>query len=243
MRPYLGAAFAMVILPIFSVIYLVSCFPIVAFLLLLNKERQAHKVNTFFSLVGMILAGIRFKVHGTLPQHPPFIIVANHHSYLDILLLHVIFWHWQLKFIGKKELVKIPFWGWTYQRMHIIVDRKSVHSGAKSLQASKEALKKGISVVVFPEGTTRKPVNTILLPFKNGAFALSAETQVAILPVALLNTARVLKVRPFPQILPGKVEAIIGEVIPPPKNNPRAIIQCKEKVYLWLLNQLQNARR
>ena len=84
----------------------------------------------------------------------------------------------------KKELGKIPFVGWAcYMARHIFIDRSSRVSSMESIRKAESILKDGMSVIIFPEGT-RTPDGK-MGRFKRGAFLISQELQLPILPVTI----------------------------------------------------------
>jgi 1-acyl-sn-glycerol-3-phosphate acyltransferase len=115
-----------------------------------------------------------------------YIFVSNHISYLDSAVLVKAF-RQPVRALGKIEMGRIPLFGFIYRNAIVTVDRSSAENRARSIRLLKSILNKGISVVVFPEGT----FNTTHRPLKNffdGAFRLAIETQTAIRPVLFLDT-------------------------------------------------------
>lgn len=115
-----------------------------------------------------------------------YIFVANHISYLDAAVIPKTLRH-PLRPLGKMEMAKVPVFGFIYQRTIVSVDRSSAANRAKSVHLLKSILRKGISVLVFPEGTfnmTHQPLKA----FYDGAFRIAIETQIPIKPVLFLDT-------------------------------------------------------
>ena len=97
-----------------------------------------------------------------------YIFVSNHISYLDSAVL-VKAYRQPVRPLGKVEMSKVPVFGFIYKNAIVSVDRSSAHNRAKSIRILKSIIAKGISVMVFPEGTfnmTNKP----LKEFYDGAF-------------------------------------------------------------------------
>ncbi len=139
-----------------------------------------------------------------------YVIVSNHQSALDILLVY----GWMgidFKWVMKKELRKIPGIGFGSAKVgHIFLDRSHKRAAFESLAIAKKKLVNGTSVVIFPEGTRS---NTgVPLPFKRGAFKLALELNLPILPISLVNTRKVLPNNTM-RIIPGKVKMIIHKPI------------------------------
>lgn len=129
----------------------------------------------------------RFRTSGVKvadPRHP-YVVVANHQSFVDMLLISHL--PWEMKWLSKEDFFKYPFVGWL---MRMAGDIKLVRgrrdSVAQAMDACKDRLGKRVSVMIFPEGT--RSTDGELQKFKNGAFRLAIETGSPILPLALDGT-------------------------------------------------------
>lgn len=132
-----------------------------------------------------------FRVGGTMPANPrnPYVVVSNHESFVDILLISHL--PWEMKWLSKKELFKIPVAGWLMRMARDVeVDRSDRASGSKALVECRKRLDDHVSVMIFPEGT--RSTSGDLLPFKDGAFRLAIEAGVPILPLAVHGAATAL---------------------------------------------------
>ena len=125
-----------------------------------------------------------FRVSGQMPSDPrrPYIVVSNHESFVDILLIsHLPF---EMKWLSKVEMFKIPVVGWLMSLAgDIRLSRGEITSANDAMNQCKDRLAKKVSVMIFPEGTRSKTGE--LGKFKNGAFRLAIETGCPILPVAV----------------------------------------------------------
>ncbi len=140
----------------------------------------------------IVLLGMGFSVKvnnmSELDNKQSYVFVANHSSYIDVMLMFLIA-DQPFVFVGKKELVKIPFFGYLYRRAAIMVDRSSSKSRFGVYSRARKVFEKGYSVCIFPE----KEYNdeTILLnTFKQGAFKLAIEHQLDICPIVFLDCKR-----------------------------------------------------
>lgn len=131
-----------------------------------------------------VIVGIRYEVKGweNVPEGA-CIIAAKHQSAYETCLLHILFKNPAI--VLKKELTRIPIWGWYAQASGLIpVDRKG---GAKSLKIMKKACDDAVSagrkIVIFPQGTRVPP--GVKKPYKVGVVALYQDLQLPIVPVAL----------------------------------------------------------
>jgi 1-acyl-sn-glycerol-3-phosphate acyltransferase len=133
-----------------------------------------------------------FHVGGAIPDDPrrPYVVVANHESFVDILLIsHLPF---EMKWLSKIELFRLPVVGWLLRLADDIpLERGDRDSAAKAMAACADRLSKKVSVMIFPEGT--RATGDELLPFKDGAFRLAIETGTPILPIAVHGTRTALQ--------------------------------------------------
>jgi 1-acyl-sn-glycerol-3-phosphate acyltransferase len=155
-----------------------------------------YQVGYLFRQIGVITARLtpywKFSYRGTMPADPrrPFVVVSNHESFTDILLISHL--PWEMKWLSKAELFRIPFMGWL---MHLAGDvpvkRGFGPSAVEAMAKCREILARKVSVMIFPEGTRSSTMD--LLPFKDGAFRLAIDAGVPILPLALHGTAPALR--------------------------------------------------
>lgn len=162
----------------------------------------------------LFVAGIRTEIIN--PQKAKIkenvVIVANHHGAVDIFVL-AAFIPFHYSWLAKKELFKIPFLGWHMKYSgYLPVDRNNPRQAKEALTRATEKVRQGGSVLFFPEGTRSNEGE--LRNFKRGAFELSLETGVKILPVTLINTAAVLPGGSF-IFRPGRVKICFDDLISP----------------------------
>lgn len=154
-------------------------------------------------------AGARLEVHGLerVDWSRPHVFVANHQSMIDICALFRAV-PVPLRFVLKQELAKVPFVGWYARAMGMVfIERASARSSARRLRAAVDAVRGGASVCAFPEGTrSRGRVG----PFKGGAFQLAIEADVAVVPVAIEGSGKVLPAAGF-RVRPGNIVVRVGD--------------------------------
>ena len=109
-------------------------------------------------------------------------IVANHTSMTDIMLTLALIKN-PFVFVGKKELVKIPLFGFFYKRTCILVDRSSSKSKNEVFKRAQNRLNQGLSICIFPEGGVPDDESILLDEFKDGAFRLAIDHQIPIVPI------------------------------------------------------------
>jgi len=139
-----------------------------------------------------ILIGMGFRIKIDLEQKPDnkasYMFVANHTSMADIMLMLVASKN-PFVFVGKKELAKIPLFGFFYKRTCILVDRTSEKSRKAVFLRAQRRLKQGLSICIFPEGGV--PEESIILDeFKDGAFRLAINHQIPIVPYVFLDNKK-----------------------------------------------------
>jgi 1-acyl-sn-glycerol-3-phosphate acyltransferase len=134
-----------------------------------------------------------------LDPHQTYVMVANHLSLLDILVLFRLFAHF--KFVSKIENFRVPFIGWNMSlNRYIPLRRGDRESILRMLAQCERTLREGSSILMFPEGT-RSPDGR-LREFKPGAFEVAQRARKPILPIAIQGTAEALPKRGF--ILRGR---------------------------------------
>ena len=115
-------------------------------------------------------------------KNKSYMLVANHTSMTDIMLMLYVSKN-PFVFVGKKELAKIPLFGFFYKRTCILVDRNSSKSRFEVFERAQKRLNQGLSICIFPEGLVPDDESVILGEFKDGAFRLAIEHQIPIVPM------------------------------------------------------------
>ncbi len=131
-----------------------------------------------------------------------YIFVTNHISYLDSAMIPKAY-RQPIRPLGKVEMSKVPVFGFIYRNAIVTVDRSSSANRAKSVLILKSLIKKGISVLVFPEGTFNMGTAP-LKEFYDGAFKLAIETQTPIKPVLFLDAYRRMPYESLFRMTPGQ---------------------------------------
>jgi 1-acyl-sn-glycerol-3-phosphate acyltransferase len=141
-----------------------------------------------------------------------YIIVANHASMLDIMLMLILVKDNPFVFVGKAELSKIPIFGFIYKRTCILVDRANSKSRNDVYLSARDKINNGLSICIFPEGGVTDDPDVLLDDFKEGAFRLALEHKLPILPLTFYGLKYYF---PFINSVgkPGRVLAKIHEPI------------------------------
>jgi 1-acyl-sn-glycerol-3-phosphate acyltransferase len=168
----------------------------VIWLLTVPFDPGRYAVGRLFRQVAVIMASLNplwtFRRSGTPPADPrrPYVVVSNHESFADILLISHL--PWEMKWLSKVELFRIPALGWLMRMAgDIPVKRGEGRSAVEAMQHCRKVLKRKVSVMIFPEGT--RSMSGEMLPFKDGAFRLAIDAKVPILPLALSGTRTALR--------------------------------------------------
>lgn len=159
-----------------------------------------------FILIGM---GFRWKIRRlqALEKGKSYMFIANHTSMIDIMLMLICVKDNPFVFVGKKELAKIPLFGFFYKRTCILVDRSNPESRKAVFLRARKRLESGLSICIFPEAGI--PDKSILLDeFKDGAFRLAINHQIPIVPFTFLDNKKRFSYIFFSGS-PGKMRAII----------------------------------
>lgn len=178
--------------------------------------RFAHACARAWSWLILATTGVDVHVQGLehLSRDGAYVFVSNHQSIYDI---PVLFWSlpFQLRIIAKESLGGFPFLGWHLKRCgHMLVDRRNPDRVAIQRRAAALA-RRGASLIIFPEGT--RSANGTLGPFKAGSFLLALETGLALVPLAVRGTRRVMPKGEL-TVRPGRVDVIVHPPLEPAEN-------------------------
>jgi 1-acyl-sn-glycerol-3-phosphate acyltransferase len=189
--------FKSVIVWLISLSFIIILFPVtfIIWLIVLPFDRERKVTHLLLVYQGFILSWLipiwKIEIEGreNAVGGNTYVIISNHQSILDILILCCL--RYKFKWISKVENMKVPVLGW-YLRMadYITVNRSNEESKTDMLEKSYRCLKKGISIMIFPEGT--RSLNREIGFFKRGAFQLAIQAHVPILPILIDGTGDIL---------------------------------------------------
>ena len=178
-----------------------------------KSGRLQHRIAQIWARGCVRISGARLIVRGAenLRKHPVAVYAANHTSYMDTPVIFSTL-PFQFRILAKKELWTMPFIGWHLNRSgQIPVDTVNANATISSLGAGVRALRAGMPLFVFPEGS-RTPDGTTQ-PFLAGASFLAIRAQVPIVPIALSGVYDLLPIHTR-HFYPGDITLTIGEPIP-----------------------------
>ena len=160
------------------------------------------------------IAHISVQVEGLehLAPGQAYVFAANHRSNFDIFALLSVL-PGRFLWVAKKSLFEIPFLGQALSRMgSISVDRENLRSAVQSLDRATAIVKRGVSLIIFPEGT--RAMSRELLPFKKGVFIMAIKAGQPIVPVSISGT-RFIQPRGTMRMRPGPIKVVISAPIAP----------------------------
>jgi 1-acyl-sn-glycerol-3-phosphate acyltransferase len=173
---------------------LLVLYPLFAFLLSSPRRyRTCFRMMRFWARWIAHVPGVFVHVKREIAKNKmpePCVYVANHSSYLDIVLSYIVIPNYFI-YIGKLEIEKAPLFRIFFKGMNIYVDRNSRTGSYKAFVQASAKLREGESIFIYPEGSIESKGN--LKPFKHGAFRIAIENQVPIVPVTFRNNWKLLQ--------------------------------------------------
>jgi len=186
----------------------------------------------------LFLVGIQHQVSAENRPDPKksYIFVGNHISYIDAAFI-ITSVRQPFRALGAAEYGRYPIFGYIYQLVVICVHRKDPASRAESVEVLRSFLRKGISVLIYPEGSFNMGT-TALSNFYNGAFRLAIETQTPIKPLLFLDGYDRMHYRSLFTVNPGRSRAVFLEEVPVNGYTLDDLEALKQKVYGMMESQL-----
>jgi 1-acyl-sn-glycerol-3-phosphate acyltransferase len=179
------------------------------------------------------IGGVRYEVRGLENVPPadvmdPVILCPKHQSTWETFALPVIMPH-PLAYVFKRELLFIPFFGWAMARLDMVhIDRsKRSEAWAKVAEQGRKLMKKGVWIIMFPEGTRTKAGSQGI--YKTGASRLAVATGASIIPIAI-TSGRCWPRRSF-RLAPGTIHVSIAPPIDPRGRDPDELMK---EVETWI---------
>ena len=208
------------------------------FTAIVKNNLVVNYLTKYWSGMFMIMSGVFWTVEFEEKLDPKikYIFCPNHASTLDIPLVTAAI-PLPMLFMGKKELVSIPLFGYFYRKNSIIVDRSKIRDSYAAFLKAGEKLDKGLNVCIFPEGGI-PPAKIFLKKFKNGPFKLAVEKDIFIVPITLLDNKK-----NFPQEYyrgyPGIVRVKVHKPIKANTEDKNAVESLNTSAYNTIFEQLK----
>ena len=196
-----------------------------------------HLVARLWGKIQLRTTGTTVKIQGqgNIDPQKSYILVSNHQSNFDIFAL-LGYLPIQFRWTAKAELFRIPFLGWAMTRIgYIPIERDSPKKAYRSMLRAAEKVQKGLSVMIFPEGTRSPDGN--LQRFKKGVFFIALKSQAPILPIAIRGTGKIMQKGDW-RTHPGKVQIIIDPPIETAGISPEKEGELSERVRNTLMKYL-----
>lgn len=187
--------------------------PVIALSFFDPYAQRSVRLIRFWARGNLWACGVKVRARGKEhlnPQHA-YLFMANHQGQFDILAVMTVLDAFQLRWVAKQELRKVPVLGLCMQVTHqVLVDRQSRTQAVAVIRQIRALLRAGISVLFFPEGT--RSTDGRLLPFKPGGFAVAVESGVPVVPVTINGSRQIMPSGDW-KIRSGEIEIVFSEPI------------------------------
>lgn len=181
----------LIFIPLALILTLFFGFFTVAVYYLSNPKVASYLGGVIWARILCMITPIRLRKTGKkyIQRKQSYVIVANHSSSFDILVLYARLGV-DFKWVMKQELRKVPGLGVACEKLgHIFIDRSSPKAALDTIEKAKSRIKDGTCIVFFPEGTRNK--NGGLADFKKGAFKMAFDLNLPLLPVSVKGTNKI----------------------------------------------------
>lgn len=203
-------------------------------ILLFTPHRYAHafRLKRLWARFLQWMLGVPLRIEWKAPlPEAPYVICCNHSSYLDIIQMYNVIPSYFL-FMGKYELLRWPLFNIFFKDMNIAVNRGSRVEAAKAFRRAAQAIDRGTSIALFPEGTI--PAYTPRMkPFKDGAFKLAIEKGIPIVPITFLDHWRLFgePMEAMARARPGIARTVVHAPIPTAGLTEADLVDLRTRVY------------
>ena len=190
----------LILVAMFLFLFLVLTIPIMLVEWIIGKYNPTAKDRSSKAIVDwgfrcvIFIAGTKVIVHGkeNIPTDTAALYVGNHRSYFDVVLTSNCFRN-TTGYVAKAEMRRYPLLNVWMKNMHcLFLNRDNIKEGMKTILEGIEDVKRGNSLVIFPEGTRNKTPDTFL-PFHEGSFKIAEKGGVPVVPMTIVNSAGVFE--------------------------------------------------
>lgn len=160
----------------------------------------------------LFASGVKLNIEGLekIDKSKSYIFIGNHQSHFDVFSVFSAI-PMTVRFMAKKELFKIPIFGWAlYASGTIRIDRSNRERAISSMNNALDRIRKGVSVVVFPEGTRSEDGK--IRDFKKGGFVLAIKGGIPIIPISISGSRFILRKNSI-KFHPGEIKIVISDPI------------------------------
>ena len=174
--------------------------------------RIVHHYARLWGKVALLANRVSVRIEGLerVREKGPYIFMSNHQGSYDIFALLGCL-PFQFRWLAKKELFSIPFFGWTMAAAgYISIDREGSRETVEAMNEAARKIREGMSVVIFPEGS-RSP-NGSIQPFRKGGFTLAIKSQVPIVPIAIAGSWEIMPKDTW-RLAAGNIRMRIGDPV------------------------------
>jgi len=171
---------------------ILTMIPIFPVLIIVTSSEKLYpsffKIARAWANTILFVMGFKIKLdeNQVLEKEKSFMFCPNHTSMIDIMVMLSVTKN-PFVFVGKKELTKIPIFGFFYKRTCILVDRGDAKSRKAVFDEARRRMSNGLDICIFPEGLVPDDESIVLSEFKNGAFRLAIEHQIPIVPLTFYD--------------------------------------------------------
>lgn len=201
-----------------------------------DKTKPFQIAANIWSRFLIPFSGVRIKVSGSenIPKNKPVVFASNHQGAADILILLATLPIGFL-FAPRKELFRIPIFGWYLKKAgYFLIDREAILAASKTVEKMSEIIKKGKSILIFPEGTRTRDGS--LRKFKPGSLLMALKSGAPVVPIAISGSFNIMP-RGTWLINPQSVKVSIGKpiFIQSEKEYPQKLEEVREVIQAMLL--------
>jgi 1-acyl-sn-glycerol-3-phosphate acyltransferase len=207
--------------------------PVILLSLVRPYSRLISSLIRWWAVGNLWVCGVKVRASGQerLDPRRAYLFMSNHQSQFDILALTAALKGFQVRWVAKQELRKVPVLGLCMQvTQQVLVDRQSRTQAVAVIRQVKKLLDAGISVIFFPEGTRSRDGQ--LLPFKAGGFAVAVEVGVPVVPVTINGSRAVLPSGEW-KVKSGTIEILFGEPIHVATHLPKKVAREELLMRVW----------
>ena len=218
---------------------IIILFPFILATILSEKTYPLFfKIARLWSKIILIGMGFNYSIEGdeVFEDGKSYMLVANHTSMTDIMLMLIAVKNHPFVFVGKKELAKIPIFGFIYKRVCILVDRSNSKSRYQVFERAQKRIHQGLSICIFPEGGVPEE-HVVLDEFKDGAFRIAIEHGLPIVPMVFFDNKKRFSYTFFSGS-PGKLRAKIHKFIDTEGLVIKNSDSIKKETFLLIYNEL-----